>query len=326
MFTFPNLTQATILEGRQGANPKYYRLVFEYIKQEIASLPEFPCLPDDEDMWRLYTDMVNSIVRSLHVMKDIDLSAILESDTVQNTYLMRDEYLSEHPAHNRLMDRAEERLECSEEKLLSEIYSWIYALFQNDSDDYSFQIIQGKIEMMSQFCGGVYDGEQDLDYQDYMNLRSGYTRLKRILLRLKIWPTSVDESSSLVDRMKVILRETIEYIGKYLAAFLDMHKEKCTALREAWEACNMDLPTKEEFAQGLKRVREDLVLNHLDTPDGLVKETWKKFKANLPGAQFLCSSGAVIVDAGPPSLGFPPGGFVQVGDDPFANISVIIAM
>lgn len=241
-----------ILEGRSGANPKYYKMVFEFIKNEVATLAEFPCPPEDAEMWYLYTDMVNSFVKSLHVMKHVDLVSILESDTLQNTYLKREEYLDDQPGHNRLMDRAENRIECSENELLSEIYSWIYALFSNDTDDYCFQVIQGNIQLMSQFCGGVYDGDRDLDYQDYMNLRSGYTYIKRILLRLKTWPRNVDESSTLADRMKVILRQTIEYIGKYLATFLDTHKEKCTALRVAWKACELDLPTRRNLHKGSK--------------------------------------------------------------------------
>lgn len=229
----------------------------------------------------------------------------LESEDIQYKYLLREEYLSEHPSHNVLLDRAEYRLECEEQSLLKEMYSWIYSLFSNNSDDYSFQFIQGKIELMSQFAGGVYDGEQDLDYQGYINLRSGYTHLKRMLLRLKKWPTEVDGVSNLEDCMKCSIKQTVEYIAKYLGSFLNQHKNKCRALREAWEQCEMSMPTLEEFAQGVKRVRDDLK-PMLDEPDGKrIKKCFKKIQAIVPGVTLNCVSAekAVIIDCGPPSMG-----------------------
>lgn len=264
--------------------------------------------------------MINGYIKSLHMMKDVDLKTILESETIKNTYLNRS-YMEDN--HNRLMTRMGIRTVCSEE-LLPELYSWIYSLFTCDTDDYAFQIVQGNIHLFSQFSGAIYDGDRDLDYQDYTNLRMGYTHIKRVLLRLKKWPRVVDETSTLPDRIKVIIRETLEFIGKYLSyvliAFLETNKEKCIALKEAWDACEMDLPTKEEFAQGLKRVRDDIAKEHFDTVDGLCRKTWKKFKASLAGVNLNCSVGDVtVIDSGPPSLGLPEGGFIQVPDDPWKD-------
>lgn len=304
MFAFQNLYASPLLEGKKGANPKYFRRVFEYIHTEIAQLPEFLCLPDDKDMWTMYVDLVEAHIEGLILQKEINMQHLLESEDVQYKYLMREEYLDEHPDHNVLMKRADVRLECEESCLLKEVYSWIFALFTPSTDDYAFQWIQGKIEMVSQFAGGIYDGEQDLDYQDYMNFRSGYTHLKRMLLRLKTWPTDIDNVSTLEDIMKCSLKKTIEYLAKYLGAFLNEHKDKCRALRESWEACEMDLPTKEEFAQGLKRVREDLV-TILDEPDGKrIKTCFKKLQAVIPGVTLNCTSSekAVVINCGPPSL------------------------
>lgn len=47
MFAFQNLHTSSMLEGKKGPNPKYYRKVFEYIRDGIATMAEFPCLPDD---------------------------------------------------------------------------------------------------------------------------------------------------------------------------------------------------------------------------------------------------------------------------------------
>lgn len=154
--------------------------------------------------------------------------------------------MDEHPDHNVLLKRAEYRLECEDHQLLKEVYSWVYCLFSAATDDYCFQYIHGKAELMSQFAGGVYNGEEDLDYQDYMNFRSGYTHLKRMVLRLKMWPSDIDKVSTLEDILKCSLKQVITYLAKYIVDFLNIHKDKCKALREA---CELDLPTKEEFAQ-----------------------------------------------------------------------------
>lgn len=70
----------------------------------------------------------------------------------------------------------------------------------------------------------------------------------------------------------------------------------------------MDMPTKEEFATGLKRVREELV-EILDEPDGKrMKAVTKKLKAVIPGITLNCTSAekSVIIDSGPPSIGVAP--------------------
>lgn len=77
MFSFPNLYAAPILEGKKGANPKYYRRVFEYIHHDIAQLPEFPCLPEDKDMWSMYVDMVEAFVEGLILQKNINMQQLL---------------------------------------------------------------------------------------------------------------------------------------------------------------------------------------------------------------------------------------------------------
>lgn len=275
IFSFPNLSASPMLEGRKAPSPKFYRRVFEYIKTNIAVLPEFPCLPDDTDMWSMYTEMINVYVQGMINQRKINMQHLLESEDVQLKYLDRDNYLDEMTDHNVLMKRAEYRLECSDHALIKEMYSWMYLLFSNHHDDYCFQYINGKPILMSQFSGGEYNGETDLDYQDYTNFRQGYTHLKRMLLRIKTCPTEVDSDSNLDDIVKCSVKNTVETITKFFSEFLATHKDKCRALREAWEACEVDLPTKEEFAQGLKRIRPELE-QILDTPDGKRLKTIKK--------------------------------------------------
>lgn len=308
IFGYSNLTAAPMLEGKKAPSPKYYRRVFEYIRSNITNLPEYPCLPEDRDMWCVYTEMINDYVTGMINQKKINMEHLLESEDVQLKYLDRTLYLDEHPDHNVIMKRAEVRLECVDSQLLKEMYGWIYCLFSNHHDDYSFQYIHGKPTLMSQFSGGEYNGETDLDYQDYVNFRQGYTHLKRILLRLKSWPEEVDSDCTLDDILKCSIKKTVEYITKFFSEFLNENKDKCKALREAWEACEMDLPTKEEFAQGLKRVRPELeeILN--DQPDGKrLKSIQRKISAAFAGVQLNCSSAekSVILDCGPPSLEVP---------------------
>lgn len=307
IFGYSNLSASPLLEGKKAPSPKFYRRVFEYIKNNITNLPEYPCLPEDQDMWNVYTEMIEVYVQGMINQKKINMQHLLESEDVQLKYLDKDNYLDEHPDHNVLMKRAEVRLECSEKDLVKEMYSWIYLLFSNHHDDYCFQYIHGKAVLMSQFSGGQYDGERDLDYQDYLNFRQGYTHLKRMLLRIKSWPTEVDSDCTLEEIIKCSVKLTVEYITKFFSDFLAAHKDKCRALREAWEACEMDVPTKEEFSQGLKRIRPELE-QILDTPDGKRLKTIKrKVSAAFVGVQLNCSSAekSVILDCGPPSLEVP---------------------
>lgn len=69
MFAFGNLYASPLLEGKKAASPKYYRRVFEYIHTTLTQLPEFPCLPEDTDMWNVYVDMLNSYVDGLIAQK-----------------------------------------------------------------------------------------------------------------------------------------------------------------------------------------------------------------------------------------------------------------
>lgn len=64
MFAFQNLNASPLLEGKKGANPKYFRWVFEYIHTEIANLPEFPCLPDDRHV--VYVHRYGRLFRPRH--------------------------------------------------------------------------------------------------------------------------------------------------------------------------------------------------------------------------------------------------------------------
>lgn len=196
MFIYQNLHSSPLLENKKAPNPKYFRRIFEYIKEEICSLPEFPCSPDDQVMWSMYTEMISSFVQSINMIKDIDLEHIMESPTLRHTNHMMQEYENESPRHNMLDHRAEERLETEGDNLLKEVYSWVIALFQENTDDYYFQNVQGNIKLMCSFSGGIYEPEQDLDYQDYFNLRTGYTHIKRILLKMRAWPTAVTEKST----------------------------------------------------------------------------------------------------------------------------------
>lgn len=82
MFAFQNLQKSPMLDERKGPNPKYYRRDFEFIKKEVATMPEFPCMPSDEPMWKTYCEMVASFIQSLIVMKDIDLVHVMDSPTM----------------------------------------------------------------------------------------------------------------------------------------------------------------------------------------------------------------------------------------------------
>lgn len=300
MFAFMNLRPSALLESKKSANPKYFRRVFDFIKNEIQTLPEFPCAPDDQHMWELYCEMISNYVQSLQVMQDIDLQHVLESETLQDQYLMREEYgLNNLGTHDVLNVRSTERLECSETDLLSELYSWLYTLYQYCSDDYYFQIANGNTIMMSSFQSAEYDGDRDLDYQDYLNFRQGYAHIKRLLLRLKLWPQVVDERSSMKKRLRYILRNSVEYIGKFLAALLNTHKEKCLALKQAWDACEADMPSREEISEMVKNnlcsspvcsrtPSRKRVADEMDC--ARARSVWKKFKASLPGINLTCTS------------------------------------
>lgn len=299
-----NLHPSSLLEGKKSANPKYFRRVFEFIKTEIQTLPEFPCAPDDQHMWDMYCEMISNFVQFLQVMQNIDLQHVLESETLQDTYLLREEYdIGKQHKHDVLSERSEYRLECSDNELIAELYSWLYALFQNNPDDYFFQISNGIIIMMSAFQSAEYDGDRDLDYQDYLNFRQGYAHIKRLLLRLKLWPTVVDERSSMKERLKFILRSSIEYIGKYLAAMLNAHKDKCLALKQAWDACEADMPSKQHVAEMVQNnMCSTPKLNSrkrvLDEMDGSrARSVWKKFKASLPGVRLSCTTVAKDTEA-----------------------------
>lgn len=241
MFAFQNLHKSPMLDGKKGPNPKYYRLVFEFIRNEIATMPEFPCMPSDEPMWATYCELTGSFIQSIIVMKDIDLSHILESPTMQNTYLKVKEL---HPRVGLLGWRAQERLNCSYDDLLSEIYTWIYWVTRPGSEDYYFLPSQKQIVLYSGFAEGIYDAEQDLDYEDYISMRSGYSHIKRMLLKLRTWPEVVDEKSSLSDTVKFILKGTLKQMANYIAEFLKENREKIVALRQAWVACEVP-PTEE---------------------------------------------------------------------------------
>lgn len=248
MFSYGNLHKSSVLEGKKGPNPKYFRRVFEYIRDEISTMPEFPCMSDDEVMWRTYCDMTGSFIQSIIVMKDTDLTHILESPTLQNTYLKVKDYF---PRHSMLSWRATHRLDCEYDDLLSEIYTWMYWLTRAGSEDYCFRPVLNQMVLYSGLADGEYDAEQDLDYGDYISLRYGYSHIKRILLKTRTWLSEVDERSSLLDRMKFILNESLKKICSFIAAFLKENKEKIVALRQAWEAC--EVPMETEFVNGVKR-------------------------------------------------------------------------
>lgn len=82
----------------------------------------------------------------------------------------------------------------------------------------------------------------------------------------------------------------------------------------------MDMPTKEEFAQGMKRARDHLRATDFDTVDGLTRKTWKKFKASLAGVNLNCATGnVVVIDSGPPCLGLPNNP-IEVRHDPWREV------
>lgn len=301
MFSYTNLHRSSLLEGRKAPNPKYFRRVFEFIRDEVTTLPEYPCLPDDDVMWKMYTDMTGSFIQSIIRMKDIDLSHILESETLKSMYLKVPDEIA-LPRHNMLGWRATERLSCSHEDLLSEIYTWVYWLTKHGSDDYYFRSMYNQMMLYSGFTDGEYDAELDFDYGDYVSFRSGYSHIKRMLIKMRTWPTEVDERSSLPDRMRLILRETLEKIGNYISAFLKENREKCVALKQAWDACEstvptaeFTVPTAESFIAGVKRTSTPH--SSLDAVDGpRIKKILKKFNASLPAFNVSCTSSAVEVE------------------------------
>lgn len=105
--------------------------------------------------------------------------------------------------------------------------------------------------LYSGFAEGEYDAEQDLDYGDYISMRTGYSHIKRMLLKMRTWPEVVDERSSLTDRMKYIFKDTLKLIANNIAEFLKENREKIVALRQDWEAC--EVPPEDDFQAGIKR-------------------------------------------------------------------------
>lgn len=288
MFSYTNPHMSSLLEGRKAPNPKYFRRVFEYIRDEVTTLPEYPCLPDDEVMWKMYTDMTGSFIQSIIMMKEIDLCHILESETLQNTYLkVRD--LS--PRCNMLGWHAAERLACTHDDLLSEIYTWVYWLTRPGSEDYHFRSLCNQMVLYSGFTDGEYDAELDFDYGDYVSFRGGYSHIKRMLIKMRTWPTEVDERSSLPDRMRLTLKQTLEKMGIYISAFLKENQEKSIALKQAWDVCETTIPMEQDFMAGVKRTSTPK--GSPDEVDGpRIKKILKKFNASLPAFKVSCTSAA----------------------------------
>lgn len=249
-------------------------------------MAEFPCMPDDEVMWKSYSEMTGSFVQGIIVMKDIDLGHIMDSPTLQNSYLKCKEYF---PRSRVLSWRASERLNCNHEELLSEIYTWMYWLTRPGTEDYYFVPSSGQMVLYSGFAEGGYDAEQDFDYGDYISMRSGYSHIKRMLLKTKTWPSTVDERSSLPDRMKYILNDALRKIANYIAEFLRENREKTVALRQACE-----VPTEAEFMAGIKRASTSTPGE--DAVDyKKVRKLVKAFNAALPAMNLSCTSKEVEI-------------------------------
>lgn len=118
-------------------------------------------------------------------------------------------------------------------------------------------------------------------------MRSGYSHIKRMLLKLKTWPEVVDERTSLADRVKYILKDTLKLMANYIADFLKENRDKIVALRLAWEAC--EVPPEPDFQAGIKR---SMTSTPGDSVDGLkLKKVIKAFNAAVPNVlKVSCSS------------------------------------
>lgn len=224
MYAFGNLHKSTILEGKKAANPKYFRRISKFIREETETQPEYPCTPDDTQMWQLYTETLGSYVQTLKLMSQIDLQHILSSEHMQDSYLLLD-FKDEacfpvSPTDNMLSWRSAERLGCPDACILREVYTWIYWLNISGTNDYYFQPrANNTVQMYSGWANAPYDPESDLDYSDYLQFRSGYSHIKRLLIKIKTWPEVLDDKSQLPERVKFILKSTLQNMASYLARF-----------------------------------------------------------------------------------------------------------
>lgn len=249
--------------------------------------------------------MVGSYIQSLKMMNDVDIQHILENESIQDTFLKVREPI-EMPRHNMLGWRAQERLQCTDMEMLPELYTWVYWLTRSGTDDYYFRPAYRQMMLYSGFSDGEYDCDTDFDSGDYVSFRSGYSPIKRILIKIKTWPSEVDGRSLFTDRLRMLLKETIEKIANYIAAFLRENKDKCTALRQAWEACDVVQPiiepirqavSEHEFRRGIKRAMTSTPDPTVDEVDGpRVKRFMKRFSASLPAINLNCTSSAMEIE------------------------------
>lgn len=92
----------------------------------------------------------------------------------------------------------------------------------------------------------------------------------------------------------------MEKIGTYIAAFLKENREKCVALKQAWDACEQPVVVpgllETAFRAGIKRKDTSTPMGSPDVVDGpRVKKFLKKFQATLPAVSLSCTSAQVEV-------------------------------
>lgn len=169
----------------------------------------------------------------------------------------------------------------------------MYWVTRPGSEDYYFLPQNKQMVLYSGFAEGEYDAEQDLDY---ISMRSGYSHIKRMLLKLRTWPEVVDERTNLADRVKYILKGTLKLMANFIAEFLRENREKIVALRQAWEAC--EVPPEADFQAGIKRSMASTPGDCVDGPK--LKKIVKAFNAAVPNVlRVSCSSTETTTEEDP---------------------------
>lgn len=76
-----------MLDQQKATNPKFYRRVFQFIKEAITCLQEFPTRPCDV-YWPMYIETVKQYVEVMANIKDVTLHDMLENESLMMTYLL----------------------------------------------------------------------------------------------------------------------------------------------------------------------------------------------------------------------------------------------
>lgn len=221
MFSFENLKPAPMLKDKRAASSRFFARVFKFIKFVLAKEPEFPGMPNDQ-LWDLLLDQIDDYCAGLKMEYDLSIDQLLD-----NTYMATP---NEVPRTNRLNWKPQDRIKERPQELYMALLRYLSVLRRKDSEDYYFNFANSTPILMSSFTGEEYQIENDLDLADLNSFRSGYVHLRRILMKLKTWPTEFDGqichvTQDLKLRYKAFIKKTLNYMTEILANVIQTGKE-----------------------------------------------------------------------------------------------------